>query len=278
MTPHIWVPKPEIILPPTVPPKPLFPGRKVEPYACMPTGLMTQRQPLKPTGFDFSSIAGLIMDLRSHAGTNQSSGGSAATATNDPVGEWVDQSGNGNSPTESTNKPTLQLSQVNGYPSVRFDGTNDVLTKTFTLDAPFNYFLVMKQISWTSNDDIICGGSGDNFSFFQRTSSPTMGIWKGDSSGFNNSDLSIGTWGIVQVRMGTGAGNEVGIKVNAGTMSSSGTNAPSLARGGVTIAAHPGPNSFANVEFARILLYNTNVSDANATLIRNALNAIYAIF
>lgn len=45
---HIIIPsKRESILPPGVE-KPLFPGKRIEPYRAMPTGLAMQRQPLKP--------------------------------------------------------------------------------------------------------------------------------------------------------------------------------------------------------------------------------------
>jgi hypothetical protein len=67
--------------------------------------------------------------LKADAGLYQTSGGSAATADGDPVGEWQDQSGNGRHFSQSTeaNRPTLKLNIQNGLPVVRLDGSNDSL-------------------------------------------------------------------------------------------------------------------------------------------------------
>lgn len=48
----------------------------------------------------------------------------------DAVGTWNDSSGNGYDATQATadNKPIYKTNIINGYPVVRFDGSNDVLT------------------------------------------------------------------------------------------------------------------------------------------------------
>lgn len=54
---------------------------------------------------------------------------SLALNDGDAVGTWADQSGNGNDATQGTaaNKPTFKTGLLNGWPIVRFDGTNDSL-------------------------------------------------------------------------------------------------------------------------------------------------------
>lgn len=76
--------------------------------------------------------------------------GSAATADGDPVGQWLDQSGNGNHVSQPTagKRPTLKLAIQNGKPVVRFDGLATWLSATMaTVDQPFTLFLVAKAAS-----------------------------------------------------------------------------------------------------------------------------------
>ncbi|MEF8796618.1 MAG: T9SS type A sorting domain-containing protein [Salinivenus sp.] len=67
--------------------------------------------------------------MRANGETNQSPGGSPATG-GDQVGEWVDESGNGNDFTQSGSaRPVLQTNAINGRPALQFDETNnEVLT------------------------------------------------------------------------------------------------------------------------------------------------------
>ena len=67
--------------------------------------------------------------LKADAGTFQTSGGSAATADGDPVGEWQDQSGNANHASQGTAgmRPTLQTAEQNGLALVQWDGVDDLL-------------------------------------------------------------------------------------------------------------------------------------------------------
>lgn len=103
-----------------------------------------------PGNWNPSLISGLQIWLDSSDGSTlyQSSGGSLAASDGDPVGYWADKSGNGRNALQSdgTKKPAFKLSQVNGKPSVRFDGVNDYLQSTIGIRPnEWTLFIVAKK-------------------------------------------------------------------------------------------------------------------------------------
>ena len=80
--------------------------------------------------FSPTDVPGLAVWLKSESGLFQDSAGTTpATANDDPVGLWQDQSGAGNHVTQATAgaRPLLKTAVQNGRNTVRFDGTNDSL-------------------------------------------------------------------------------------------------------------------------------------------------------
>lgn len=87
------------------------------------------------TGFNPKSIAGLAAwwDAADLSTLSQNSdGSSAAVATSDPVGRWMDKSGNARHVLQTVNnsRPLLQAGLFNGRSAVRFDGTDDSMITT----------------------------------------------------------------------------------------------------------------------------------------------------
>lgn len=84
-----------------------------------------------------------------------------ASANNDPVGGWKDQSGNGLHATQSTNsaRPLLQTNQQNGLKTILGDGNTQLLN--FTTTAEFNdttWFIVLKYVTFGG---FLSGGLAD---------------------------------------------------------------------------------------------------------------------
>lgn len=67
--------------------------------------------------------------LKADAGLLQAAGGAVASANNDPVGKWLDQSPNARDAIQATagKKPLLKTAVQNGLPAVLFDGSDDYL-------------------------------------------------------------------------------------------------------------------------------------------------------
>jgi hypothetical protein len=222
--------------------------------------------------------SGLVLDVRSHLDTYQNTSFTTpAVADTDPIDGWKDQSGNANHllGTGTTTRPLLKTGQVNGKPSVRFDGSNDKLKALFTLTV-FNIFCIIKQISWTSGRNLMSGGTVDNFSLLQLpTASPNIQLWNGSSSSGTNTGLTVGTWFHLEVQFS--AASAIFTKVNA-VAAVTGSGGGNATHGGINIGNHNNGTAFANVEFAALLVYNTSLSSGDATLVRNYLNSIYAVF
>lgn len=66
----------------------------------------------------------------------------------DPIATWVDVSGNNNDATQGNAlyQPTFQTNEINGFPVVRFDGTNDFTDDALTYNAK-TIFIVFRTSS-----------------------------------------------------------------------------------------------------------------------------------
>lgn len=97
-------------------------------------------------------INGLICNLDASVLSSlkqNSNGTTAASATDDPVGYWADQTGLGNHATQATSgsRPALKLNNQNGLPGIALDGTDDFLAAAiagFQSLAAMTLFLVIK--------------------------------------------------------------------------------------------------------------------------------------
>jgi hypothetical protein len=90
---------------------------------------------------------------RSYTGLLQTSGGSVATANNDPVGYWPDLSGNARHMVQSTAglRPTLQTA----LPSVAFLGTRYMSVAASVADSIGSVMLVFRTPAASSNQVLL---------------------------------------------------------------------------------------------------------------------------
>jgi len=89
----------------------------------------------------------------------------------DPVGTWLDKSGNDNNATQTSvdSKPLYKVNQINGKPIIRFDGVNDRLSLPNLNDTSMTVIVVGLK---TSGDALIYLGC-DNFWGWNITSTTT---------------------------------------------------------------------------------------------------------
>lgn len=129
----------------------------------------------------------LLVWLKADAGTWQDNGLSvAASANNDPVGGWVDQSGNGNTVLSASDpvRPLLKTNAINSLPALAFSRTSTKYLSVVTTGkfAPSDITVIsLASLPWSSgssgNHMAICGDGGGistgvNFLYWGSAVSP----------------------------------------------------------------------------------------------------------
>ena len=257
------------------------------------------------TAFAPTQIAGLYSWHRGDLGTYQTSGGSAAGADGDPIGEWQDQSGNGYHLAQSTagNRPTLQTNELNGHPVVRCDGSNDRLQAALASDWTFLHdgsdFLVLvvwKTTSDSPNADfglLDTGGmstTDTGFALYTTDTTPYFSTIRATVEKgiiFNNAALaapipgsvSMGTWHVTAVYRR--AGGDLTIQ-NDGHWGGDDTSAYSSPDAGdpdapLTVGARRDGTFPLAGDIAEIIVYNTSVSAADYLTLLQYLKARYRL-
>jgi hypothetical protein len=190
------------------------------------------------------------------------------------VSQWDDQSGNANHLNSVGGAPLWVSGLKNSLPGIRFDGTDDIISKTaLAVSQPYHLFVVLNQVSW-GGDEIISGSAVATILPLQQNgSSPAMRAILGASSITVSPALSVGTFGIIGI-LANGASSKVKTNNNSDATGTLGTGA--LAR--LDIGGNATDASFANVEFCEILLYSAEQSATNLVNVLAYLNGRYSIY
>ena len=136
--------------------------------------------------FSPSDISGLQLWLDATTGLfDATSGGNAVTTDGSAVARWEDQSGNGRHVTQSTsnNRPVLKTAIQNSKNIVRFDGSNDVLTRSsFLFSQPSSSVFIAMSSNCATDRRLLCECS-------TTISNPIFGLVQSDLS--VSTELSI---------------------------------------------------------------------------------------
>lgn len=120
---------------------------------------------LGTTAWSPASISGLTSWQRADKDVYQDSGlTTPATADGDPVGGWVDQTGNGNHLVQSTgaSRPVLKLTVVNGRNAVRFDGVDDYFLRNVQSSDEYTIAVALKFSGTGGLYYVVKNGTGAN--------------------------------------------------------------------------------------------------------------------
>lgn len=188
------------------------------------------------------------------------------------VSQWNDQSGNARhlAQATTTKQPAYSLAAgPNGLPALTFDGTDDFLAvATFGLAQPATYYLLLKQISWTSGDRIFDGSTVNQGTMLQSNpgSTPDINIASGSNVG-PISNLAVGAWGVMAAVF-NGASSSVQLNLGTPVTGDSGAANP----GGLTLGADGPAAAFtlnSNIAVAEWVVYSAaHNADQRAAVVR----------
>ena len=203
-------------------------------------------------GLGIVSAAAFVPEIPTTGLTNHYLSGTGVTESSSLVSAWADQVGS-RGLAEATNKPTIVASQIDGYPSIRFDGVNDILKDTSGNKAQgFHVFMVLNQISWTANDHVF-SESTDVFNpaLEQQTTSPQLAI--NGSAASATGGATLGTWSLIGTYF---SGTSSYVQVN-GTKGTVGGGTPNDFSGGIALGGRGASVACSNVEFAEVAIYSS---------------------
>lgn len=212
---------------------------------------------------DIPITANLLMHFRSDKGVTKDG--------SDFVSSWKDQIGSRDL-TVATNKPKWFDNQVNSYPSIRFDGTNDYLSESGgTIAQPAHVWMIVKQKSWSSGDCLIGGVTSPSADIQQSASSSRTRIEIDNFGPELNTPLNL--WFL----LGALIASPAKYFYNDGVIATGGTGTNTF-NGGITLGAERSGWSFANIEVAELAIYTILITGGDRTTLMNYFNDRYIIW
>lgn len=186
------------------------------------------------------------------------------------VAQWNDKLGSGHNLLQSTdtNKPTWSAD------GITFNGSDNYMsTDSFTYDQPSFYYVVLKQITWTSGRNFWDGAYESFCAIKQNDTTPKLRVSGGGESWSNeDGNLSLDTFGIIRV-LYYGASSKFIVNNNTQINGNWGTRGPHK----FTLGCNKGKNYFSNIQVKEIILRKISDSAGDETAIYNYLATKYSI-
>lgn len=207
----------------------------------------------------------------------------AAVADGDPVGNWLDLSGNNYSLIQATsgNRPTLKLNQQNGYPSIRFNGTTTSLARASALTTTYSAITVVaafKSTTFTTVGTWIDAQSSSSAGRYVIRSGQTSGYWSWSSGSFvTGSAGTANSWAVLNA---TFNGASSAFHLNGGTDSTGniGTANSPFGSNGILLGQGGSGGNWCSGDMLEICYYSGALSNANRTLVDNYFRTKYGIW
>ena len=180
------------------------------------------------------------------------------------VAQWNDYLGSGHNLAQGTagQKPVWSSS------GIQFDGVDDTMTASFTINQPTFLYLVLKEI-WVSGGRLFDGGS-PNGGYVRMVAGPSLGLNAGSYITYNY-DMPDNTF-VVMRALFNGASSK--LIINAGTPATGNCGANNM--GGLTLASY-GTGQYGNVQIKEIIMRKVSDSSGNETAIYNYLKNKYGL-
>lgn len=188
------------------------------------------------------------------------------------VSNWSDQTGTADflQPTAG-NQPQLITNALNGYPALRFDGSdNFMLINTFELDQPITIYFVTKNISWADDDKFLI--YGDAYPVIAEGGGGTN-LYTNAGGGYLIRSFGVGEYKIGAVTFnGASSVFQVNDNTETGDIGTVGSTT-TLSLCGTSTGASAG-----NFEVAALYIHSTAHDLATRTEIIGWLNEKYGVY
>ena len=206
----------------------------------------------------------------------KSTAGTSTTTNGVNISSWNDQSGNGNHVTQASsgNQPVFRTSQLNGYPSISFNGvsTNLIGPSNFPTNSDYTKFVVAKAVNTSPNNNFFSGTNGHAMFLSAGSLQPKLF----HNGTFVNSTISmtLNTYALIS-----------GTYVNAtrfgeifvnGASGGTGTTGNVNNDGSIFIGSYGNDNYLAG-DLTEVIAYNFRLNTAQRIIVENYLAAKYAL-
>lgn len=213
--------------------------------------------------FDYASIGGLVADYNGNVGFTPAL--------------WTDQSSAGNNLVQATggSQPTNGGTALNSKATVRFDGTDDVMScASFALGTgEFTLFTVL-ALRASPADNVVLGYDTATL-FYQCTAAGQPLLKRSSTNTFYNHDVTGEGFHIWNGESRVGGGNEIWFDNVSRDAQTNATALPTSAP--LDIGNYSGGGFAAAIDVARILIYNKPLTGPQRNSVANALALEYAL-
>ncbi len=205
------------------------------------------------------------------------------------VDQWDDQSGNNRDFTAtSISRPALNTTGLNGLPSIDFDGVNDTMYSTAPLsdlitNSASTAILVYEITSYINNSapyntDSVISQSAAYWGISHKTSGPSVQFYIWDGADRTRDVIGPAAPGdVIAVHRHFG-GNVYG-SVNGSAENSGVSGNVQVLTGTMALgSANGGANTFANIRLAEVIVYNTDIGDADVARAKGYANSRYGVY
>lgn len=168
----------------------------------------------------------------------------------------------GNHATQATSTARPLYKTAGGLHWIEGDGVDDWLRATFTIAQPIERVSAIRQISWTTGDQVFGGGSTNAGVLYQTIATPSLYLFSGTTTAANTG-AAVGA-DVVATERHSGANSRLAINSGAYTTGDAGTTLP----GGITLFASNGGAGPSNVRCYGLTMREGLLSDSQIGQLR----------
>jgi hypothetical protein len=202
--------------------------------------------------------------------------GTSTTTNNTALATWSDQSGNSNNATQGTagNRPTYLTSQLNGFPSIRFNGTTNFLAapSVFPVNSDYTKFVIGKIANTSDHNNFFSGSSGH--AMFMLIGSLAPKLYQGGTFVTSSISIPLNTFKVLSGTFITSS--RVGEIFVDGTSGGTGTAGSTNSDNTMQVGAFGGVSKLAG-DVTEVIGYNYRLNSAQRILVENYLAAKYGL-